>query len=126
LKNGNDFLLSNGKTISNSELTFKPKKSYSYAFCSDTAYKPDIIPIIKNVDILYHESTFLNELKELAIKTGHSTALEAATIAKKAAVGELILGHFSNRYTNYDVFLQEAKTVFSNTIIPEVLKTYST
>src|SRR5690606_18562379 len=96
LKNGRDFELSNGAIIPNESLTFPPEKSLSYAFCSDTRYKPDIVPIIENVDLLYHEATFLEDLKEMADYTGHSTAKEAATIAREAKVGKLILGHFSN------------------------------
>jgi ribonuclease Z len=81
-----------------------------------------IIPIIKGVDLLYHEATFTEELKEMAKHTGHSTALEAATIAQKAAVKKLILGHFSNRYTDYSVFEVEAKQVFENTHLPKILE----
>jgi len=118
LKLGRDFELSNGEIIPNEALTLEPEKSFSYAFCSDTRYKPDIVPIIKDVDILYHEATFLSDLQEMAQYTGHSTAREAATIARDANAGKLILGHFSNRYKNLNVLLEEAQTVFENTIIP--------
>lgn len=121
LKKGKDFVLSSGKVIPNEYLTFDGARSFSYAYCSDTRYKPDIIPIIKNVDLLYHESTFLHELKELADFTGHSTSLEAAQIAKEANAKQLILGHFSNRYSDYRVLLDEAKTVFEHTILPQNL-----
>lgn len=122
LKNGKDFILKSGEIISNDYLTFDAPKSLSYAFCSDTKYKPDIVPIIKDVDVLYHESTFLHELKDLAVYTGHSTAKEAALIAKAANVKKLILGHFSNRYHDYKPLLLEAQEEFPNTILPEVLK----
>jgi len=115
LKNGKDFQLNSGKNIPNKELTFDPKKPLSYAFCSDTAYLESIIPIIKNVDLLYHEATFLNDKADLAKTTGHSTAAQAATIAKKANVGQLIVGHYSNRYTSKEDFKIEAETIFSNT-----------
>ena len=118
LKRGRDFELSNGEIIPNEALTLEPEKSFSYAFCSDTRYKPDIVPIIKDVDILYHEATFLSDLQEMAQYTGHSTAREAATIARDANAGKLILGHFSNRYKNTNVLLEEAQSVFENTIIP--------
>ena len=95
----------------------------TYAFCSDTKYKEDIIPIIEKVDVLYHESTFLNNLKEMADYTGHSTALEAATIAKKAQVGKLILGHFSNRYSDLSVMTDEARQIFPNSFLPKALET---
>lgn len=124
LKRGKDFKLSNGEIIPNNELTCAPPKPLSYAFCSDTSYKPDIIPLIKNVDLLYHESTFLSDLKELATITAHSTAAEAAMIARDASVGQLILGHFSNRYEDLSVMLDEAKPIFENTILPEQLKVY--
>lgn len=124
LKRGKDFESENGKIIPNEALTLQPEKSYSYAFCSDTRFKPDIVPIIRDVDILYHEATFLSDLQEMAEYTGHSTAREAATIAKNANAGQLILGHFSNRYKNLNVLLDEAKSVFENTIIPVQLGVY--
>jgi len=86
IKAGKDIKLSNGEVIPNKNLTLPPKKTLTYAYCSDTKYKPDIVPIIKNVDILYHESTFLEDKKDLAKKTKHATALEAAEIAKQANV----------------------------------------
>lgn len=124
IKNGRDFELSNGEIIPNSKLTLDPGKALSYAFCSDTRYKPDIVPIIQNVDLLYHESTFLSDLQDMAYATGHSTAREAATIARDANVGQLILGHFSNRYEDLTVMLDEAKPIFENTILPEPLGVY--
>lgn len=122
LKNGRDFVCENGDIISNEVLTTESKPSISYAFCSDTRYKEDIIPIIEGVDVLYHESTFLHELKEMADYTGHTTALEAATIAKKANVKKLILGHFSNRYDDLTVMTDEAREVFSNSFLPKALE----
>ena len=124
LKNGKDFVLSNGELIPNEKLTFDPPRSLSYAFCSDTRYKPDIVPIIQNVDLLYHEATFLDELKEMAVYTGHSTAKEAAMIAKQANAGQLIIGHFSNRYNDFRVLKAEAAEIFENTILPKQLGVY--
>jgi ribonuclease Z len=121
LKAGKDFVLSDGYIIKNEKLTTDPAASVSYAFCSDTRYLESVIPIIKNVTVLYHESTFLHDLKEMADYTGHTTALEAATIAKKAEVGKLILGHFSNRYGDLTVFTDEARTVFPNSYLPKAL-----
>jgi len=112
LKNGKDFIHENGKMISNIELTLDPPSTLQYAFCSDTAYFEDIIPIIENCDLLYHESTFLEDRIELAKKTKHSTAIQAASIAKKATVKKLILGHYSSRYKDENLFLQEGQTVF--------------
>ena len=122
LKLGKDFILSDGYVLKNSVLTNEPTKSVSYAFCSDTRYIENVVPIIENVDILYHESTFLHDLKEMADYTGHTTALEAARIARKANVGKLILGHFSNRYGDLSVFTDEAREVFPNSFLPKVLE----
>ncbi|MFK5878963.1 MAG: ribonuclease Z [Flavobacteriaceae bacterium] len=124
LKNGKDFKLQDGKLIKNDSLTFDPEKSLSYAFCSDTAYSESIIPIIKNVDLLYHEATFLNDKIELAKTTKHSTATQAATIAKLANVNQLIIGHYSNRYKSKEEFLKEAEIVFSNTLLADEGKTF--
>lgn len=121
IKQGFDFELENGQVIKNEELTLPPKAVRSYAFCSDTMYKPDIVPIIEEVDLLYHEATFSKDLKELAIKTGHSTAEEAAMIAKKANAKKLLIGHFSNRYTDLSVLLEEAREIFPETYLPEKL-----
>ena len=122
LKLGKDFVLSDGYLLKNEVLTTEPTKSVSYAFCSDTRYLVTILPIIENVDVLYHEATFLHELKEMADYTGHTTALEAARIARKANVGKLILGHFSNRYHDLNVFTDEAREVFANTFLPKALE----
>lgn len=122
LKLGKDFVLSDGYILKNEILTKEPSKSVSYAFCSDTRYFESIVPVIENVDVLYHEATFLHDLKEMADYTGHTTALEAARIARKANVGKLILGHFSNRYGDLSVFTSEARQVFPNTFLPKQLE----
>ena len=122
LKKGKDFVLSDGYVLKNETLTTEPAKPISYAFCSDTRYLESIVPIIKNVDVLYHEATFLHELKEMANYTGHTTALEAAKIALKANAKKLILGHFSNRYNDYQVFLNEACEIFPETHLPQLLE----
>lgn len=124
LKNGKGFKLQNGEVITNDILTTAPRKPLSYAFCSDTAYSESIIPITKNVDLLYHEATFLNDKIELAKTTGHSTAEQAATIAKMANASRLVIGHYSNRYKSKDAFLTEAKNVFNNTLLAEEGKTF--
>ncbi len=119
LKKGKDFVKENGQILLNKNLTIDPPKPLSYAYCSDTAYNEEIVSFIKNVNLLYHESTFLEDNAELAEKTKHSTALQAATIAKKAEVTKLILGHYSSRYKNLEVFKDEAQTVFQNTELAE-------
>lgn len=122
LKKGKDFELSDGYILKNEILTTEPSAPVSYAFCSDTRFLESIIPIIEGVDVLYHESTFLHDLKEMADYTGHTTALEAATIAKRAGVGKLILGHFSNRYHDRSVFTQEARKLFPASFLPTQLE----
>ncbi len=116
IKNGKDITLEDGRVIENDKLTFDPIPAKNYAFCSDTAYNEAMIPIIENIDVLYHESTFLQSEENLAKKTLHSTAKEAATIALKSNAKQLILGHYSTRYENIDLFKEEAATIF-----PEVL-----
>jgi len=100
------------------------KESLKYAFCSDTKYDEKIIDLIKFADILYHDSTFLDVDKDLARKTKHSTSIEAATIAKKAKVKKLILGHYSSRYKKKNKILEEAKNVFRNSHLSEDLKRF--
>ena len=112
-------MLKSGEVITNEELTLPPTTTKSYAFCSDTSYNEDIIPIIKNVDLLYHESTFLSDREDLAKKTKHSTAKQAAQIAKLANVKQLIIGHYSSRYTNIELFKEEAVLIFENVVLAE-------
>ena len=114
LKQGFDVENEEGKRIKN-ELVTKPGiRPKSYAFCSDTAYNEDIVPIIKDVDVLYHESTFLEKHKNLADPTKHSTAKQAANIAKLANAKTLIMGHYSTRYNGLGDFKKEAQTIFKN------------
>ncbi|WP_163410344.1 ribonuclease Z [Flavobacterium ajazii] len=117
IKNGGDITLDDGRVIENEKLSFDPVPAMSYAFCSDTVYNEAIIPIIENVDVLYHESTFLESEAPLAEKTLHSTAKEAATIAVKANVKQLILGHYSTRYEGIEPFKKEAETIFPNVLL---------
>ncbi|TMM55886.1 ribonuclease Z [Maribacter algarum] len=114
IKNGKDVTLDSGQVIPNTELTFDSPKPKTYAYCSDTAYMPEIIPQIKGSDVLYHESTFLDSEEHLSGKTKHATAKEAAAIAKAADVGILILGHYSTRYKSIELFKEEAQTIFQN------------
>ncbi len=125
LKQGYDVVNEDGVLIDNNKVTTDPNPPKSYAFCSDTAYNEAIIPIIKGVDVLYHESTFLDQHASLAPKTKHSTAKEAATIAKKAKVKTLVLGHFSTRYDNLNDFKSEAQTVFESVELADDGKTFN-
>lgn len=115
LKNGADIYDKKGQLLySNEALTLPPKKSRAYAYCSDTKYEEQIVAQIYGVDLLYHESTFLSDREDRAAQTYHSTARQAATIAKKAHVGQLLLGHYSIRYKELQPILDEAKQVFDN------------
>jgi ribonuclease Z len=117
LKQGADVENEDGVLINNKDVTRDPIPPKSYAFCSDTVYNESIIPIIKDATVLYHESTFLDKNESLCKLTQHSTAKQAATIAKKANIETLILGHYSTRYDSYDGFEAEAKTVFDNVLL---------
>ena len=119
LKQGHDVVNEDGVLIDNKMVTKDPNPAKSYAYCSDTAYNEDIIPIIKNATILYHESTFLSKHKALCEPTKHSTAKQAAIIAEKSKVSNLILGHFSTRYKDYTLFKHEAEEKFSNVLLAE-------
>lgn len=124
IKGGGDVTLDDGTVIENAKLSFDPILSMSYAFCSDTVYSEAIIPIIKNVDVLYHESTFLESEAPLAEKTLHSTAKEAARIALKANAKQLILGHYSTRYDGIERFKNEAETIFTNVLLADDGKSF--
>jgi ribonuclease Z len=126
LKKGDDFHSPDSTIIPNALLTLDPPKQRSYAYCSDTCYDESIIPLIKGVDILYHESTFLDELRERAKETYHSTAKQAGVIASKANVKKLIIGHFSARYKSLDPFLEEARLTFNNVYIAMEGEKYQT
>jgi len=117
LKNGMDYTDERGKVIPNIELTTDPRTPRTYAFCSDTIYDETLVPILKNIDLLYHESTFLSDKADRAKETYHSTAAQAASIAKMADVKRLIIGHFSARYKNLYPLLEEARNVFENTTL---------
>lgn len=117
IKQGADFITEEGKVIPHSLLTKPSDPPRSYAYCSDTAYYEKVIPIIEGVDLLYHEATFAEEDAMRAPSTGHSTAKQAAQIAKLSNVKKLMLGHFSARYTDNRILLNEAREIFPNTIL---------
>ncbi len=124
IKKGADYITPEGLVIPNTELTTNPPLPRSYAYCSDTAYKTDIAPIIKGVDLLYHEATFAKADQERAESTKHSTSEEAAKIAQQAEAKQLIIGHFSARYKRLDKLLKEAQDIFPNTELAEERKVY--
>ncbi len=117
IKNGNDFTAEDGEVISHESLTTPAPEPKSFAFCSDTKYYEKVIEHVKDVTLLYHEATFLENLISRAKATFHSTAKQAATIAQKANVKQLVIGHYSARYKNVDDFKMEAQSIFPNILL---------
>ncbi len=115
LRHGDDYIAPDGTVHSNNVITIDPPLPRSYAFCSDTAYFEDIIPVVKGASLLYHETTFMNDRVGNATDKFHSTTGQAATIAKKANVKKLLIGHYSARYDDLQPLLEEARAVFPNT-----------
>jgi ribonuclease Z len=125
VKQGSDFVLPDGNTIKNMEITTDPPLPRSYAYCSDTAYDQKIIPFIRSVDMLYHEATFDDAMEDIAAEKFHSTARQAAQIAAEAGVGKLLLGHYSARFPDVSHLLEEARGVFENTLLTVQGETYA-
>ena len=119
VKNGKDITLEDGTVIPNLELTFEPVPPKSYAFCSDTVYTESYLELIRGIDCLYQEATFLESEAHLSERTMHCTARQTAEIAKKADVKQLILGHYSTRYESIESFREEASAVFENTLLAD-------
>jgi ribonuclease Z len=115
LKMGKDYIDESGKIYKNDLLTEPSKSARSYAYCSDTAYNEAMLEQLKDVDLLYHEATFLDDMIDRANETYHTTAKQAGITAKKANVKRLLIGHFSARYKELDSLLNEAKIEFPNT-----------
>lgn len=116
LRKGQDILNIDGTIkYKSAEVTYPPLPSYSYAFCSDTRYMPQLAQAVKDVDLMYHEASFLEEMADRAVHTKHSTAKQAAQVAKDAGVKKLLLGHFSSRYASLEGFLKEAREIFADT-----------
>ena len=124
LRKGQDYQDEKGKLYTVKAYTHPLPPLRSYAYCSDTIYNPELKQYIRNVDLLYHESTFMDDNLERAAVTFHSTAKQAAEIAKMSQVKKLLLGHFSSRYLDLEPLLEEAKTIFENSILSEEGSTY--
>lgn len=125
IKRGRDYISADGKIqIPNEKLTFDAGLPIRYAYCSDTQYDERVIEYVRDVDVLYHESTFLHEKLERAAETMHTTALQAGMVAQKANVKKLLIGHFSSRYDDLNELLEEARQVFPDTEIAEEGKTF--
>lgn len=117
VKAGEDLSFPDGTRMANADLTLEPLAPRSYAYCSDTAYEPGLLPFITGVDLLYHEATFASDMVARAKETMHSTAAQAAQLARDAGVGQLLLGHFSSRYKSTDLLLNEASALFPRTLL---------
>lgn len=115
LTHGEDYKRKDGTVVKNEWVTTEGSKGKEYAFCADTKYDESIIPHIEGADMIYHETTYLDNLMERAAARFHSTSSQAAMIAKKAGVKKLLIGHFSSKYDTLDEFEKEARTVFENT-----------
>jgi ribonuclease Z len=124
IKKGEDFIKSDGTVIKNEIITLPPPAPLSYAYCSDTRYFPGLGTFVKGVNLLYHEATFDKDKQDLADLTGHSTSVNAASVASEAEAGRLIIGHFSARYKDVSVLVEEARTIFPETVAAEDGKTY--
>jgi ribonuclease Z len=114
IKQGEDHVTPNGRIVPNSELTWPPYRQRSYAYISDTVYDPGVAERVRGVDLLFHEATFANKDEKLALATLHSTSTQAATIARQAGAGHLLIGHFSSRYKDHDFLVDEAREVFEH------------
>lgn len=126
LKTGADVYDESGKLLyQNSDFTLPPAPSYSYAYCSDTAWNEKMIDQLKNIDLLYHEATFMEEERSKAIETKHSTTLDAARMAQAVHAGKLLIGHFSARYRDLEPLLIETKSMFANTALAIEGNTYT-
>jgi ribonuclease Z len=115
IQQGADFITKDGTVIPNEQLTRSATPPKKYAYCSDTAYSKRIIPWIEGVDLLYHEATFLHADIVRAKATGHSSARQAAEVARDAHVKQLVIGHYSARYDHIEDLLAEAQSIFPNT-----------
>jgi ribonuclease Z len=117
LQQGKDYVRKDGTKISNEEVTTAAAKGKSYAYCADTIYDETLVDIVKRVDMLYHETTYLKDAYERAAERYHSTTIQAGAIAALAKVKKLLIGHFSSKYESLDEFLTETKEVFENTAL---------
>ena len=119
IKAGADFHTEEGKSIPNAQLTHPPVIPRSYAYCSDTVYMEDLSRMVRDVDLLYHEATYGNDEKSRSKETFHSTAEDAARVALAANAGKLVIGHFSSRYKDITPLVNEARSIFPNTVAAE-------
>jgi ribonuclease Z len=117
LEEGLDYTTKDDTLIKNEEVTIETPKGKTYIFCADTKYDESLVPILRNADMIYHETTYLDNLREKAEERFHATSKQAAMMAKKAKVKKLLIGHFSSKYSELDEFEEEAREIFKNTEI---------
>lgn len=124
LQDGADYTRKNGTIVKNDWVTLPPVKGKRYVYCADTIYDPNLLPWLKDADVMYHETTYLHDLEERAAERFHSTTVQAASLAAAAGVKKLLIGHFSSKYTELQPFLDETRPVFPETDIAEEGVTY--
>lgn len=123
-KRGEDIVLESGEVLSNDAITYRPYSTLSYAYCSDTNYSARLARMVEGVDVLYHEATYAADMRKTAKERGHSTTEDAAKVAKMAGVGRLLIGHFSSRYKDLSLLLNEARATFPATDIAREGETF--
>ena len=123
-KRGEDIVLESGEVLSNDAITYRPYSTLSYAYCSDTNYSARLARMVEGVDVLYHEATYAADMRKTAKERGHSTTEDAAKVAKMAGVGRLLIGHFSSRYKDLSLLLNEARAMFPATDIAREGETF--
>ena len=123
-KRGEDVTLDSGEVLANSAITYRPYGTLSYAYCSDTNYSARVAKMAEGVDMLYHEATYAAAEKKLAKERGHASTIDAAKVAKMANAGRLLIGHFSSRYKDLQILLDECRELFPATDIAEEGKTF--
>jgi len=123
-KRGEDIVLESGEVLSNDMITYRPYSTLSYAYCSDTNYSARLARMVEGVDVLYHEATYAADMRKTAKERGHSTTEDAAKVAKMAGVGRLLIGHFSSRYKDLSLLLDEARAMFPATDIAREGETF--
>ena len=123
-KRGEDIVLESGEVLSNDVITYRPYSTLSYAYCSDTNYSARLARMVEGVDVLYHEATYAADMRKTAKERGHSTTEDAAKVAKMAGVGRLLIGHFSSRYKDLSLLLDEARATFPATDIAREGETF--
>ena len=124
IKNGADWVDEDGNVVANQQLVTEPDTPRAYAYCSDTRYMPQLHQMVEGVNLLYHESTYAQDKLDSAAKYYHSTARQAATVARDAQVGQLLLGHYSARYADESVLLNEAREVFANSFLTSEMQVF--